>query len=57
MVCCLGFVETVDYKDTMFKLLKHTSIRWIDIGFGMPASDTPGGHESASQPRAAEIGP
>jgi hypothetical protein len=36
LVCCLGFVELVDYKDKMFKLLKHTAIRWLDIGWGIP---------------------
>jgi hypothetical protein len=37
LACCIGFVELVDYKDKMFKLLKHTATRWIDIGWGVPA--------------------
>ena len=39
LVCCLGFVELVDYKDKMFKLLKYTATRWIDVGWGVPAAD------------------
>jgi hypothetical protein len=41
LACCLGFVDLLDYKDKMFKLLKHTAIRWIDIGWGVPADDAP----------------
>jgi hypothetical protein len=41
LACCLGFVELLDYRDKMFKFLKHTSIRWIDIGYGVPAEDAP----------------
>lgn len=39
LVCCLGFVEVVDYKDTMFKLLSHANVRWIDIGWGVPQDE------------------
>jgi len=39
LVCCLGFVELVDYKDKMVKLRKHTATRWLDIGWGVPAGD------------------
>lgn len=54
MVCCLGFVETVDYKDTMFKLLKHTSARWFDVGWGVPSHVAPTQHGPAHQPRVAK---
>ncbi len=54
MVCCLGFVEVVDYKDTMFKLLKHASTRWFDIGWGVPAQNARVMRERASLPRAAK---
>lgn len=39
LVCCLGFVEVIDYKDTMFKLLAHATTRWLDIGWGIPAKN------------------
>lgn len=40
LVCCLGFVELLDYKDKMFTLLSYTSAAWIDIGFGVPTEET-----------------
>ncbi|MCC6912135.1 MAG: PAS domain-containing protein [Rhodospirillaceae bacterium] len=54
MVCCLGFVEVIDYKDSMFRLLKHTSTRWIDIGAGVPARGAPAKHRPVGLLRAAE---
>ncbi|MGE3334936.1 MAG: PAS domain-containing protein [Rhodospirillaceae bacterium] len=53
MVCCLGFVEVIDYKDTMFKLLKHASTRWFDIGWGVPAHSAAVTHGHAGPNRAA----
>lgn len=54
MVCCLGFVEVIDYKDAMFKLLKHTSIRWFDIGWGVPAYGAQALRDQERSPRAAK---
>lgn len=40
LVCCLGFLELLDYKDKMFTLLAYSSAAWIDIGFGIPSNVT-----------------
>lgn len=37
IVGCVGLVEGLDYKDTVFKLQEYTSTAWIDIGWGVPA--------------------
>jgi hypothetical protein len=52
LACCLGFVEVLDYKDKMFKLLAHTSARWIDIGWGEPAVDHPSRTADVGAPAA-----
>lgn len=39
--CCLGFVETLDFKDPMFRFNDHLSARWVDIGWGVPEFDKP----------------
>lgn len=54
MVCCLGFVEVIDYKDTMFKLIKHASTRWFDIGWGVPGHAPPAAHDDGRILRAAK---
>lgn len=41
VACCLGFVETLDFKDPMFRFNDHLSARWIDIGWGVPKLDKP----------------
>jgi hypothetical protein len=53
LVCCLGFVEMIDYKDTMVRLLKHTEARWYDVGWGIPGK-TAAASEDARPPRAAK---
>ncbi|MGE4062952.1 MAG: PAS domain-containing protein [Rhodospirillaceae bacterium] len=53
LVCCLGFVEVLDYKDKMFKLLAHTSIHWIDVGWGVPApAEAPAARSDAPAARS-----
>ncbi|MGE4062951.1 MAG: PAS domain-containing protein [Rhodospirillaceae bacterium] len=47
VACCLGFVETLDFKDPMLRFDDHLSVRWIDIGWGVPATDTPPGAAEA----------
>jgi hypothetical protein len=43
VACCLGFVETLDFKDPMLRFNDHLSARWIDIGWGVPDREKPPG--------------
>lgn len=55
MACCFGFLEVIDYKDSMFKLLSHTTARWIDIGWGKPEAEAVAGPVRARRMHAAKI--
>lgn len=36
VICCIGFVERLDADDKIYRLVAHTTTRWIDIGWGTP---------------------